>query len=855
MLLMVCVAIGLLAAALSLAEGIRTHAEKLIITWHYFIPYAIWLFCTLLIQRNIECKLPNRDPWIFPATALLIGIGLLTIWRLSPDLGLRQSFWYLIGSTLFIYALSLPELIQTIRNYKYVWLLLGLILIILTFFIGVNPMGIGQKLWLKVFGIYIQPSEPLKLLLIIYLAAFFADQLRPNMTWISSVFPTLIVVIFAGLLLIAQRDLGTASIFICLYVLMLSVTTQKRRLLWIIPSLALIAGLIGYFAFDVVKTRVDIWLNPWLDASGSAWQLAQAQIAIASGGITGTGPGLGSPQFVPIAFSDFIFTAIGEELGLIGTSAVLLCLLFIILRGIHIALCSKTTFGRYLAFGISAFVALQSFFIVSGNLGLIPLTGVTLPFASYGGSSLVTNLIAIMLLLKMSTQTSTQELPDRVRSPYNWVASLISIIFILTIAWNGYLAFPHQQELIDKAENPRWAVYDRYSPRGEIYALSGEKLVETVGESGTYERRTNVPSLSNTLGYAHPLFGQAGIEQSQYSFLRGYAGVGWKDRWWHETLYNQPLPGLDLKLNINLAMQKKADNLLADRTGAVLIMNARTGEVYAIASHPYYDANLLQENWQSLLERSDAPLLNRATQASYPIGSLATTLAFESVWSNQNSVQLFTPEVLTRYDSACYETIKANQLALNGIQAGCMSTAFNYLNAADPNSLLQKLSDFGIFSAPDLVIQCSQPPLAPELDELNRNPELVAQLQVNPAQVALVAAAITNNGLMPPPALVNAYLNPEGKWVEINAARPDTEVMAQSVARRIRNELASTNQAIWYQVGHATINETQPLTWLIGGTTSEWSGTPLAIVIALEENAPDLSQSLGEILLDYSSPE
>ncbi len=855
MLLMVCVAIGLLAAALSLAEGIRTHAEKLIITWHYFIPYAIWLLCTLLIQRNIGRKLPNRDPWIFPATALLIGIGLLTIWRLSPDLGLRQSFWYLIGSGLFIYALSLPELIQTIRNYKYVWLLLGLILIILTFFIGVNPMGIGQKLWLKVFGIYIQPSEPLKLLLIIYLAAFFADQLRPNMTWINSVFPTLIVVVFAGLLLIAQRDLGTASIFICLYVLMLSVTTQKRRLLWIIPSLALIAGLIGYFAFDVVKTRVDIWLNPWLDASGSAWQLAQAQIAIASGGITGTGPGLGSPQFVPIAFSDFIFTAIGEELGLIGASAVLICLLFIILRGIHIALCSKSTFGRYLAFGISAFVALQSFFIVSGNLGLIPLTGVTLPFASYGGSSLVTNLIAIMLLLKMSTQTSTQELPDRVRSPYNWVASLISIIFILTIAWNGYLAFPHQQELIDKAENPRWAVYDRYSPRGEIYALSGEKLVETVGESGTYERRTNVPSLSNTLGYAHPLFGQAGIEQSQYSFLRGYAGIGWKDRWWHETLYNQPLPGLDLKLNINLAMQKKADNLLADRTGAVLIMNARTGEVYAIASHPYYDANLLQENWQSLLERSDAPLLNRATQASYPIGSLATTLAFESVWSNQNSVQLFTPEVLTRYDSACYETIKANQLALNGIQAGCMSTAFDYLNAADPKSLLQKLSDFGIFSAPDLVIQCSQPPLAPELDELNRNPELVAQLQVNPAQMALVAAAITNNGLMPPPALVNAYLNPDGKWVEINAARPDTEVMAQSVARRIRNELAPTNQAIWYQVGHATINETQPLTWLIGGTTSEWSGTPLAIVIALEENAPDLPQNLGEILLDYSSPE
>lgn len=855
MLFMVCVVIGLLAAALSLAEGIRAHADKIVVTWHYFIPYAIWLFGTILIQRNIERKLANRDPWIFPATAVLIGIGLMTIWRLSPNLGLRQSFWYLIGSGLFIYALSLPELIKTIRNYKYVWLFLGLILIILTFIIGVNPMGVGQKLWLKVFGIYIQPSEPLKLLLIIYLAAFFADQLKPNITWISSVFPTLIVVVFAGLLLIAQRDLGTASIFICLYVLMLSVTTQKRRLLWIIPLLALIAGMIGYFAFDVVKTRVDIWLNPWLDASGSAWQLAQAQIAIATGGITGTGPGLGSPQFVPIAVSDFIFTAIGEELGLLGTSAVLLSLLFIILRGIHIALCSKTTFGRYLAFGISAFFALQTVFIVSGNLGLIPLTGVTLPFVSYGGSSLVTNLIAIMLLLKMSTQTSTQELPERVRSPYRWAASIISIIFILTVAWNGYLAFPNQQKLISRPENPRWAVYDRYSPRGEIYALSGEKLVETIGEPGSYERRTNVPTLSNTLGYAHPLFGQSGIEQSQNSFLRAYAGIPWKDRFWHQTLYNQPPAGLDLKLNINLAMQKKADNLLADRAGAVLIMNASTGEVYAIASHPHYDTNQLQETWQSLLERSDAPLLNRATQASYPIGSLATTLAFDSVWSNQNAVQVLNPRVLTRYDSACYETIKANELALDGVQAGCMSTAIDHLNASDPKLLLNNLTDFGIFSVPDLVIQCSQPPLAPELDQLDRNPELVTQLQVSPAQMALVAAAITNNGVQPPPGLVNAYLNPEGRWVEINAARPSTEVMAQSVARRIRNELASTNQALWYQMGHATIHEDQPLTWLIGGTTSEWSGTPLAIVIALEEASPDLPQSLGGILLDYSSPE
>lgn len=851
MLLLVCIAVAMLAAALSLAEGIRNHNAEISIVWHYLIPYAFWLGSTIFIQRNIQRKLPNRDPWIFPTTAALTGIGILTIWRLSPDLGLRQSFWYLLGGGLFVLSLNVPELIKTIKNYKYVWLLLGLILIGLTFVVGVNPAGSGEKLWLRVLGIYIQPSEPLKLLLIIYLAAFFADQLRPNNSWINSIFPTLVVVGFAGLLLIAQRDLGTASIFVSLYVLMLSVTTQRRRLLWIIPALALLAGTIGYFAFDVVKTRVDIWLNPWLDTGGSAWQLAQAQIAIASGGITGTGPGLGSPQFVPIAVSDFIFTAIGEELGLLGTSALLLCLLFIVLRGIQIALSGKTTFGRYLAFGISAFFALQSLLIISGNLGLFPLTGVTLPFVSYGGSSLVTNLLAIMLLLKMSTQTSAQPLPESTSSPYRWVAGIIAVLFFLIIAWNGYLAFPNQQELIDKAENPRWGVYDRYSPRGEILALSGEKLVETIGSPGEYQRFTTVPSLSNTLGYAHPAYGMAGLERSQYAYLRGYVGVPWKDRWWHELLYNQPPPGLDLKLNLNLTLQERADSLLGERNGAVVILNAHTGELYAIASHPFFDANQLTQNWATLMERSDAPLLNRAAQGSYPIGTLATTLSLESVWLSQNALQ---PALNAnpRLDRACYQVIQTNDLALTALQAGCRSTSLTYLNAADPELLLNNLSAFGIFTAPGLVIQTSLPPEAPTLGEVNRNPESIMDLKVSPVQMALVAAAISNNGVRPPATLVNAYQNSEGDWIEISDVNPDTEVMAQSMARRIMTELASANQAIWYQSGHALIEANQPLTWLIGGTTPEWSGTPLAIAIAIEEDTPDLAQALGGILLNYS---
>lgn len=853
MLLIVCLTLFFYAAALAVASGTRLHSKTLLISAEYFVPFTIWLVGTLVVQRNIRRKLPNRDPWIFPATTGLTGLGMLTIWRLSPDLGLKQSVWFLVGCGLFLIALNTTDLIKILKTYKYVWLLLGLILIGLTFVVGVNPTGSGQRLWLKIVDFYIQPSEPLKLLLIVYLAAFFADQIRPNISWLGSVFPTLVVVGFAGLLLIAQRDLGTASLFVSLYILMLTVTTHRRRLLWLIPALAILAGTIGYFVFDVIRTRVDIWLNPWLDTSGNAWQLAQAQIAIASGGLTGTGPGLGSPQFVPVAVSDFIFTTIAEELGLLGTSAVMLLLLFLVIRGINIALSSKTTFGRYLAFGISGYFALQSIFIIGGNLGLLPLTGVTLPFLSYGGSSLVTNILAVLLLLRISTETSPQELSEKSRSPYRWVTGIFSVVFLLISAWNGYLAFPNREDLLSRAENPRWAVYDRYSPRGEIYALSGEKLVEVRGNPGSYELWVNEPQLSNTLGYAHPAYGQSGLERSQYSLLRGYAGVPFEERWQHELLFNQPPAGLDIKLNINMALQNKADELLGDHKGAIVLANAQTGEIYAIASHPSFDANTLDETWDSLMQRTDAPLVNRATQGSYPLGTLASTFAYGSLLQSNNAFELRSSQDLFRLDSYCYRAMQNAGASLNAFQFGCETVSEELLNLADPTLLQADLEAYGLFSAPDLAIETSQPSSTLSIDQLNQNPLLVMDINVNPVQMAMVAATITNDGARPAPALVNSYLTPEGNWQALGPGKTVAVVFTPSLSAEIQADLRSSTQTIWYQIGHAWINQEEPLTWYIGGTTPEWSATPLAIAIAIEEDAPDLALTIGNTLLNFLS--
>jgi len=502
------------AAALSLADGTRLHLEYLKPDWMTFVPFLVWLGAVLLLHKAVRERLPNRDPWVFPIFAALVGWGLQTVWRLSPSLGQKQLGWFLAGCVFFWLGLKTKRLSHLLKRYKYVWLLIGLLLIGLTFFIGVNPTGSGPQLWLKALGFYIQPSEPLKLLMIVYLAAFFADQIKPNITLLGSLLPTLFVTATAGLLLVVQRDIGTASLFVCLYILMLTVTTQRRRFLWIIPLAAVLAGIVGYFVFDVVRERIDIWLNPWAQSTGNAYQLIQAQIAIAAGGLAGTGPGLGSPLFIPVAVSDFIIPAVSEETGLLGTAAVVLMMMFLVVRGISIAQSAKTTFGRYLAFGIAAYFGLQTFIIASGNLGLLPLTGMTFPFFSYGGSSLVTNLVAVMILLKISSELAPEPLPEVVRKPYRWVAAIFIVLFLLVIAAGSWIAIFQRETLLAKPENPRWVVYDLYSPRGKILSQSGDELAITTGEAGSYEREVLMPALSNTIGYTSGLYGQDGLELS-----------------------------------------------------------------------------------------------------------------------------------------------------------------------------------------------------------------------------------------------------------------------------------------------------------------------------------------------------
>ncbi|MFN8412682.1 MAG: FtsW/RodA/SpoVE family cell cycle protein, partial [Anaerolineales bacterium] len=611
----------LYSVILTIAPAVRERSWDVDYKLAHWFGFAIWLIIISLAHFATSRYLQDRDPYLLPAAAFLSGLGLLSIWRLDETFGLKQTIWLSISLILFIFALRIPHNLAFLRRYKYVLLTSSLVLTGLTILLGTNPMGAGPQLWLGCCGIYFQPSEPLKLLLVVYLAAYFADRPPVQFATVPLLIPTITLTGTALILLIVQRDLGTASIFILIYTTMLYIATEKRRVLIGAGTGLLIALLVGYFFIGIIHIRVQAWLNPWNDPSGNSYQIVQSLLAVANGGIIGRGPGLGNPLLVPVAISDFIFSAIAEEMGLIGTLGMLAAIWLILSRGMITALRAADRFRRFLAAGIVSYLGIQSLLIIGGNLRILPLTGVTLPFVSYGGSSLLTSFISILLLLIISTPEDNEPAPLTSHKPYTLLVGLLGIglaVSALTMAWWAIIRSP---DLLNRTDNARRAIADRYVPRGALVDRNNELINSTEGKSGSYQRVYLYTELAPVTGYTQPVYGQAGLEASLDRYLRGLQGNPSSLLWWDHLLYGTPPPGLDVRLSIDLKLQAKADQLLGGHSGALILMNANTGEILAMASHPTYDPNKLDEEGESLSTNPAAPLVNRATQGLYPIGT------------------------------------------------------------------------------------------------------------------------------------------------------------------------------------------------------------------------------------------
>lgn len=390
------------------------------------VPFlAMLLGLLLLAHLAVRVLAGGADPTMLPIVAVLHGIGYVMITRLSERLAGLQATWTFIAIGVFIGVLFLVQRAGDLARYQWTFLFLGSALLVLPMVPGVGRTFGGARIWVSVGPVNFQPGELAKLALALFFAGYLAEhrELIAASTWKIGplhlpeprhLLPIVIAWGFSVMVMIGQKDLGSSLLFFMLFIVMLWVATERITYLWIGLVLFAISATIAYFAFDHVQTRVSIWLDPWADYNDSGYQIAQSMFAFAGGGTTGSGLGLGAPNRIPEAKNDFIFAAIGEELGLLGATAILIAFVLLIGAGLRTAVRATQPFSKLLATGLTTIVGIQAFIIIGGVIRVVPLTGITLPFVSYGGSSLVANYAILAVLIRISDTTARRlgEVPD-----------------------------------------------------------------------------------------------------------------------------------------------------------------------------------------------------------------------------------------------------------------------------------------------------------------------------------------------------------------------------------------------------------------------------------------------------------
>ena len=782
--------------------------------WSLVILSFVISFATahLLLSRY----LPHRDPFLLPTAALLTGWGLLLIGRLAINFLLRQAVWLLISTIALLAVVHLGRDLRWLRRFRYTWLFGGLALLAATLVFGVNPSGYGPRLWLGAWGVYFQPSEPLKFLLVIYLASYLAEkrELLISEKWkvgrwrlppLAYVGPLLAMLGLAMILLAWQQDLGAAMLFFFTFLTMLYLATGQWGYVATGLALFLLVGLAGYRLSDRVALRIDGWLNPWPEAADRAFQIVQSLLAFGAGGVFGQGLGLGRPGYIPAVHTDFVFAAIGEEFGLAGTLIIVALYGILVLRGFRIAARAPRPFERFLAAGLTAGLVIQAWVIMAGNAKLAPIAGVTLPFVSYGGSSLLTSFIILALLLRISSPKSEVRSPKSAVAPSPTpphphthllrLACALGLALALLATTCGYWAIVRADHLRARDDNPRRVFYEQHIVRGRILDRAGAVLADVeVADDGTVTRRYPIPEAVPAVGYASLRYGTGGIEAAFDAELRGEADRNsWQTAW--DKLLHHPPHGHDVQLTLDAVLQAQAQEALAGQAGGVVLLDATTGEILALASSPTFDPARLDEEWEALSEDPAAPLVNRATQGLYQPGAALQTIVLAEALSEGLA------------DLSAPATNATATLSVNGARLGCSTalsepyTLAGAYGAACPAPFADLGERLGVVGLAEIVNRwalTAPPPLEIPTEAADWNAEVLStttslraeaigqgSLTVSPLQMALVAATLASEGTMPTPRLVLRVQDGEGHWQEHPSAGESRAVLPPADAREL----------------------------------------------------------------------
>lgn len=372
----------------------------------FTIIYALSLIFMVYISNFILLKITTGDNFIFLIVTMLVSIGIIMIYRIDPSLGMKQIFWVALGIIVFFATYFIVKRVNGLQDWFLLYGISSIVLFILTLLLGSRVKGAIN--WISIGGVRFQPSEIIKILAIFMIASYYTNYEKFKNKKYGNYYLMGIMYLFT-MFLFLQKDLGSVLIFLTIFLALQFIYEENRKLILINLLILVVSALVGYFIFPHVRSRVETWLNPWQFIDTKGYQITQSLFAIAEGGFFGTGLGLGHPEFIPESHTDFIFSAICEEMGIFAGIGIIMLFMILVYRGFKISINQRNKFFRIVALGVSILFGIQSFIIFGGVLKMIPLTGITIPFVSYGGSSMLSSFIALGILQVASEELDFEE--------------------------------------------------------------------------------------------------------------------------------------------------------------------------------------------------------------------------------------------------------------------------------------------------------------------------------------------------------------------------------------------------------------------------------------------------------------
>lgn len=804
---------------------------------YLFLPLfqVITVFAFLVLMRAIY---PRANRLIQNHIAMLLSISFVILTRLSLTRSIKQ---FVIIAISLIVALIIPffmKHVKLLKNSELIFAAIGILILGAVLISG--SITNGSKLSFSIMGMSFQPSEFVKIIYVLFVAAILSKAKHFGHIALSAVLAAIHV-----LFLVASKDLGSALIYFITYVILLFVATQKFRYLILGLTGGAVAAYASYFLFSHVRVRVAAWLNPWNDIDRTGYQIAQSLFGIGTGGWFGMGIDSGSPSSIPYVEQDFIFSAICEEYGILFGICLMAICVNLFLEIVHVAHSCYEPFIKYTVYGLGIVYIVQLFLTIGGNSKFIPLTGVTLPLVSYGGSSVLASLIMFsviqgfyinndLLLDDTYYGEGYDESDDAYYDagyygsgqneeyyeneyypedeyyyddyiPYvpklhmNIIAGIFSVLFVAISGYLLHFVYYDSPQVVNNSYNSkRQEILATQTIRGDILSSDGQVLATTL--ANTDERYYPFGEVfSHAIGYASN--GRMGIEQNANMYLVS-SNISLNNKL-QDDLADEKHMGNTVVTTYDSKLQKIAYDALGAYDGAVVVTEPSTGKILAMVSKPDFDPNEINEIWDNLLaDTSSSVLLNRATQGLYPPGSTFKILtALEYIRENPDSYQDYQFNCNGHFTSGdntinCFHGTNHGTVDFElSFAKSCNSSFANMGLSLNRNKFSKTLDKLYFNKELPVSFPTKKSNIAESIlyDDSDMIQTVIGQgaTQVTPIHLAMITSMIANNGKMMMPYAIDHIETADGNIIKQNSPESLGQLITEDEASVLQKLMAA----------------------------------------------------------------